>query len=116
MRQINENRIKLLLFFQSKICLFFMYLCIFGCVKTVNIKTDTVSGIKYIEPKICKIKKINIKKYSTEIINNKLTFNTRNLSIFIQNINEYKLSVKEFEMCHNANEKYYKSIISEIIK
>ena len=116
MKQTSKKILKVLSFFRLKIYLFFMCCFILGCVKTVNTKTNTIGGIKYIEPKKCELKKINVKKYNTEIIDNKLFFNTENLGIFIQNMNNYKLSVKEFEMCHNANEAYYKNVISEIVK
>lgn len=98
------------------VLLFFLYCFFCGCEKTIKINTNTISGLKYIEPKMCEMKKINIKRYKTEIIDGKLTIDDENLDIFLKNLNKYKLAFKEFELCCQINDEYYRNIIKEITK
>jgi hypothetical protein len=98
------------------VLLFFLYCSFCGCEKTIKINTSIISGLKYIEPKMCEMKKININRYKTEIIDGKLTIDNENLDIFLKNLNKYKLALKEFEACCQINDEYYRNIIKEIIK
>ena len=57
-----------------------------------------------------------MQQFQTEIIDDRLLFDNKNLGIFLKIINDYKLAVIEFEKCTKANEKYYQNVINEIIK
>lgn len=97
-----------------KISLLLIIFC--GCEKTIKIKTDTVSGLKYVEPKKCEFRKVNIYKYKTKIVDNLLTIDEKNLNFFLKNLNEYKISLEEYILCYKNSDEYYRNIISEIIK
>ena len=98
-----------------KVFLLFYLLCC-SCAKEIKIKTDTATHIKFIQPKQCKIKTTKMQQFQTEIIDDRLLFDNKNLGIFLNIIHDYKLAVIEFEKCTKANELYYQNVINEIIK
>lgn len=87
-----------------------------GCVKTIQVKTDTISNLEYIEPQQCKIREINKKNYKTTIQGDNIVISNADMGAFLNNILDYKQAVKEYQQCSIANEEYYKSILNSILK
>ena len=85
------------------------------CQSMKSVKVDTISGIDYIEPEHCEIKKINTIYVNSQIENNKIFFSNRDFGNFLNNIIEYKFAVEGYVICQETNEKYYKNIIDILL-
>ena len=86
-----------------------------GCVKTIQVKTDTISNLEYIEPQQCKIREINRKNYKTTIQGNNIVISNEDMGAFLNNILDYKQAVEEYQQCVSLNEEYYKSVLNIIL-
>lgn len=87
-----------------------------GCVKTIQVKTDTISNLEYIEPQQCKLREINKINYKTTIQDDNIIISNQDMGALLNNILDYKQAVKEYQQCTDANEEYYKNIINSILK
>lgn len=87
-----------------------------GCVKTIQVKADTISNLEYIEPQQCQIRAINKLNYKTTIQGDNIVISNADMRAFLNNILDYKQAVKEYQQCTIANEEYYKQILNHILK
>ena len=106
---------ELLFYFFVLFPLFILITISCGCCKTIKVKTDTISGIRYIEPKQCKLRDISKIPYQAIIQENNIILSNQDANAFLSNFFEYKQAVKEFQQCTIMNEEYYKSIINILI-
>ena len=103
-------------FYMFGIVLMILILCLTGCVKTIQVKTDTISNLEYIEPQQCQMRAINKINYTTTIQGNNIVISNENMGALLNNILDYKQAVKEYQQCSIINEEYYKQIINSILK
>lgn len=94
----------------------FLLLTLTGCVKTIQVKTDTISNLEYIEPQQCQMRAINKLNYTSTIQGNNIVISNADMGAFLNNILDYKQAVKEYQQCTITNEEYYKQIINSILK
>ena len=87
-----------------------------GCVKTIQVKTDTISNLEYIEPQQCKLREINKINYKTTIQDDNIIISNQDMGALLNNFLDYKQAVKEYQQCSMANEEYYKNIINSLLK
>ena len=87
-----------------------------GCVKIMQVKTDTISNLEYIEPQQCKLREINKINYKTTIQDDNIIISNQDMGALLNNFLDYKQAVKENQQCISANEGYYKQIINSILK
>ena len=87
-----------------------------GCVKTIQVKTDTISNLEYIEPQQCQMRAINKLNYKTTIQGDNIVISNADMGAFLNNILDYKQAVKEYQQCVSLNEEYYKQILNNILK
>ena len=85
------------------------------CESVTSVMVDTISGIDYIEPERCELRKINSIYVNSQIENNKIVFSNRDFGNFLNNIIEYKFAVEDYVLCQETNENYYKNIINILI-
>ena len=106
-------------FFVKIIVLYFLLL-IFGCAKTIKVKVDTNTQIKYIEPQQCIMEKFEKKDFKIDIktIDNKEYFiiDNDNLNYFLHNIMQYIDNVNNYKQCVILNEEYYKNVLKTLTK
>jgi hypothetical protein len=93
-----------------------LMLMLIGCVKTIQVKTDTISNLEYIEPQQCQMRTINKINYTTTIQGDNIVISNENMGALLNNILDYKQAVKEYQQCSIINEEYYKQIINSILK
>ena len=86
------------------------------CVKTIHVKTDTISNLEYIEPQQCQIRTVDKMKYKTTIQGDSIVISNQDMGAFLHNILDYKQAVNEYQQCVSANEEYYKNIINSLLK
>ena len=87
-----------------------------GCVKTIQVKTDTISNLEYIEPQQCQMRAINKLNYKTTIQGDNIVISNADMGAFLNNILDYKQAVEEYQQCVSLNEEYYKQILNNILK
>ena len=93
-----------------------IFILLAGCVKTIKVKTDTISNLEYIEPQQCRMRPINKINYKTTIQDNNIDISNADMGALLNNILDYKQAVKEYQQCTITNEEYYKNIINSILK
>lgn len=103
-------------FYMFGFVLMILILCLTGCVKTIQVKTDTISNLEYIEPPQCQMRAINKINYKTTIQGDNIVISNADMGALLNNILDYKQAVKEYQQCSIANEEYYKQIINSILK